>query len=150
MHAGRTGQLDVALDAGEFNSPACERVAAASAWAKDPPVQRLSWGSGALTFVRQRVAVDGAPPSKAPRHAEVVPDARGRQGCAQVSAVTDRAEGLELVIVSWIFPRFVEAVTLARGFVLGEHRGRRYRGGGLWDPKRPIEQSDQTPTTCMC
>ena len=107
-------------------------------------------GSGARAFVRQGAAVDAAEPSIGPRHAEDVPNARGRQVCAQVPTAADRAEGLVLAIMFWIFPRFVNAATLAHKFVLGElRRGRGYRGGGLWDPDHPIKRSDQTQATFM-
>ena len=118
---GRTGLLGVACEAGA-SIPACERVAAAVAYAKDPPVQRLSRGSGACEFARQRAAVDGAPLSKGPRHAEGVPDARGRQNCAHAPTLADRAEDIFRVIMSWLFLRFVIAATHAHEFVLGELR----------------------------
>ena len=146
VHAGHTGLLDVAFQAG-VSIPACERVAAAVACAKVEPVQRLARGSGARASVRQRAAVECAVPRIVPRHAEGVPDARGRQGCAQVPAAADRAERLGLEIPSWPFPRFVKAATHAHKFVLDElRRGRGYRGGGLWDPDRPIKRSVSNPT----
>ena len=149
MCAGRTGLLGVAFEVG-VSIPRVSVSLPPLPALKDQPVQRLARGSGARAFVRQRAAVEAAVPSIGPRHAEGVPDARGRQGCAQVPAAADRAEGLVLAIISWIFPRFVTAATLAHEFVLGElRRGRGYRGGGLWDPDRPIKRSDQTPATFM-
>ena len=137
VHPGRTRLLGVAFVVDE-STPACERVAAARAFGVSlPRVQRLAQGSGARGFVRQRAAVDAAVPSGRPRHGEGVPDARGRQGCAQVPTAVDRAEGLELLIKSWPFPRFVHASTRAYVVVLGElRRGCGYRGGGLKRPCR--------------
>ena len=146
VHAGHTGLLGVAFEVGG-STPACERVAAAVACVKVEPVQRLSRGSGARALVRQLAAVEVAEPNEVPRHAEGEPDARGRQGRAQVPAAADRGEGLVLVIISWPFPRFVKAATHAHKFVLDElRRGRGYRGGGLWDPDRPIKRSVSNPT----
>ena len=144
MHAGHTGLLGVTFGGA---IPLCERVAAAVALTKAPPVQRLSRGSGARASVRQLAAKEFALPSSGPRHGEVEPDARGRQGCAQVPAATDRAEGVVLVIISCIVPFFVTAVTHAHVFVLGGLRkGRGYGSGSLWDPNQPIKRSESNPT----
>ena len=147
VNAGRTGLLDVAFTAGTSASiPACERVAAAGACVEIPPMQRLSRGSGARALVRQLAAVETAQPSKGPRHGEVVPDARGRQGCAQVSATTGRVEGLELEIQSWKVPRTVTARTHAHGFILREPRAARaYHVRGLQRPQS-CQPSGQDPT----
>ena len=146
---GRTGMFGVAFENG-VSIPACEGVAAAVACAKGIPAQRLSRGSGARVFVRQRAAVEAAPPSIDPRHGEGVPDARGRQNCAQAPTLANRAQAVVLEIKSGMFPRFVTACTRAHGFVLGKlRRGREYRGGGLWDPDHPNKWPDQTPATFM-
>ena len=140
VNDGRTGLLGVAFDAGDCKH-ACESVAAAVASDKGPPVQHLSWGSGARALVRQTAAEDVATPSIGPiRHAEVVPHARGQQGRAHVPTPADRAECL--VVISWNFPRCILAETRAHGFVLGQlRRGHGCRGGGLWDPDHPIKRS---------
>ena len=78
--------LGVAFGAG-VSTHLCECVAAVVTGDRDPPVQRLSRGSGARASVRQRAAVDVAVPNNVPIHGEVVPDARGRLGCAQVPAL---------------------------------------------------------------
>ena len=131
VRAGRTGLLGLACVAGPSNH-VYERVAATDACEKVPFVQRLSRGSGARASVRQCAAVDTALPSVGSRQGEVVPDARDRQGCAQAPAATERAEGVVLLIISWIFPRTVTAVTLAHEFILWQPRAARAcHGHGL-------------------
>ena len=103
--------------------PACERVAAAVTCAKGEPVQRLARGSGARAFFWQPAAVDDAEPSMDPRRGAGDPDARARQGCAQVPAAAGRVEGVVLFMKSWMFSRFVTTGTRAHVVADGQPGG---------------------------